>query len=100
MALLASAKRRRVDAAVFLDAVTRPCPKLVGGPVGSGHADHRSVKATTLYHRLQRRENLLVGQISGRAEEDQGVGVRIAHSFLLFSRGYLPATFSMCPPNS
>ena len=32
-----------------------------------------------LDHRLQRREDLLVGEIAGGAEEDECVGMRFAH---------------------
>ena len=41
---------------------------------GLGHADDWHIKVATFQHRLQRREDLLVGQIARRAEEDQGVG--------------------------
>ena len=89
---------RRVEAAVFLDAVARPRLELVEGPAGLGHADDRHVQVAALHHRLQRREDLLVRQIAGGAEEDQGVGVGFAHGVSPFAR-YLPADFSRCPPN-
>src|SRR2546422_10910854 len=36
-------------------------------------------EVTALHHRLQRRENLLVGEIARGPEEDQGVGLRVRH---------------------
>ena len=37
-------------------------------------------------HRLERGEDLLVGEVAGRAEEDQGIGLKIAHRlFTLFA---------------
>ena len=63
------------SAAVLLEAVARPGLELVEVPAGLGHADHRHVEVAALHHRLQRREDLLVGQVAGGAEEHQRVGV-------------------------
>ncbi len=85
---------------MFLQAVVRPRPKLVEVPASLGHADHRHVEVAALHHRLQRREDLLVCQIAGGAEEDQGVGMGIAHCESPFGERYLAAAvFSRCPPN-
>jgi hypothetical protein len=46
---------------------------LVEIPAGLGHTDHRHVEAAAFQHRLQRVEDLLVGQVARGAEEDQGV---------------------------
>ena len=70
---------RRVEAAVLLDAVLRPRLELVQGPARLGHADHRRLQVAAADHRLQRREDLLVRQVARGAEEDQGVGVGVAH---------------------
>src|SRR6266478_7625294 len=64
---------RRIDSAVFLQAVVRPRAKLIQIPSGFGYADHGYVEMAPLHHRLQRRENLLVGQVAGRAEDNQSV---------------------------
>ena len=71
---------RGIDATVLFQAVAGPCPELIDGPAGLGHADDGHVKVAALDHRLQRREDLLVSQIAGRAEEDQGIGVRSSSS--------------------
>ena len=70
---------------------SRGCPRpgleLVEVPAGLGHADDRHVEVAALHHRLQRREDLLVGQIAGGAEEDQGIGMGVAHGCLLHCSG-------------
>src|SRR6266446_1053908 len=81
-----SNKSRGIDSAVFLQAVVRPRAKLIKIPSGFGYTDHRYIKMSALHHRLQRRENLLVGQVTGCTEEDQSVGMRIAHTLLLALR--------------
>src|SRR5215470_280491 len=91
--------RCRIDPPVFLQAVVRSRPELLGTPTRPGHADHRHVKVTTFDHRLQRREDFLVSQITRGAEEHPGVGMRIAPRPPLFSAGSLAAAFSKCPPN-
>ena len=64
---------------MFLEAVVCPRPKLFEVPTSFGHTDNRHVEVAAFDHRLQRRENFLVGQIARGAEENQGVGMRIAH---------------------
>src|SRR6266581_4492421 len=75
----------RIDSTVFLQAVARPRTKLIQIPSGFGYTDHGHIKTSALHHRLQRRENLLVGQVAGCPEEDQSVGMRIAHTLFLGS---------------
>ena len=86
-------ERRGIEPAVLLEAVLGAGLELVEVPAGLGHADDRHVEVAALHHRLQRREDLLVGQIAGGAEEDQGVGVGLGSS-------RCPAGFSRWPPNS
>ena len=67
---------------MLLEAVAARAPELVEVPAGLGDADHRHVEVAALDHRLQRREDLLVREVAGRAEEDQRVGVGVAHGVL------------------
>ena len=70
---------------MLLQALAAPGPELIEGPAGLGHADHRHVEVAALDHRLQRREDLLVGEIARGAEEDAGVGVTSHHGLLMRS---------------
>src|ERR1700682_1052351 len=63
-------KGRGIQASVFLDAVTSPRLELVEVPAGFGHADHRLGQGGARWHRLQRRKDFLVSQISGGPEKD------------------------------
>ena len=68
-------ERGLVDAAaVLLQARARPLHELLGRPARLGDADDRDVEVAPLDHALERGKDLLVGQVAGRAEEDQGVG--------------------------
>ena len=89
---------RAVEPAVLLEAVARPRLELVEVPAGLGDADDRHVEVAALHHRLQRREDLLVGEVAGGAEEDERVGVRVAHRARPLAS--LAAGFSTWPPNS
>src|ERR1700683_1067878 len=62
---------RRIDSAVMLEAVMRPCTKLVQTQAISGHTDNWNVEVAPFHHRLQRREDLLICQIARCAEENQ-----------------------------
>src|SRR4029453_2986057 len=79
-------------AAVLLDAVVRSLAKVVGGPLRRRHADHGDAEVAALRHAVQRRKDLLVGKIAGRAEEDQRVR-------MLRGRAH-HCPFSAWPPNS
>ena len=92
-------ERVAVEAAVLLDALLRPRAQLVEGPAGLGHADDRHVEVAALGHRLQRREDLLVGQIAGRAEEHERVGMCVAHRCPCAHADHFVAAFSTWPPN-
>src|SRR5207244_7222867 len=47
---------------------------LLEGPRRPRHADDRDVEVPALHHRLERWEDLLVGEVARGPEEDQGVG--------------------------
>ena len=90
-------EHRAVQSAVLLQAVRGAGAQLLDLPARFGHTDHGHVEVAPLYHRLQRREDLLVRQIAARAEEHQGIGLRFAHGSL--RQAYrLPADFSRWPP--
>src|SRR5580700_9421501 len=68
-------ERTGIDAAVPFETLAHPRLELLEPPAALGHADNRNVQCPALHHRLQRGEDLLVGEIAGRAEEDQGIAV-------------------------
>ncbi len=53
--------------------------QLVKVPAGLGDANDRHIEVATFDHRLQRREDFLVRQVPGRAEENQSIGLDITH---------------------
>src|SRR5215471_20951995 len=63
----------------MLEAVACPGPKLIEAPTSLGHADDRHVEVAAFRHRLQRREDFLVGQIARGAKKDQGVRLGCVH---------------------
>ena len=63
-------ERLFVNPAVFVQTVAGPRPKVIEVP-GPGHADDRDIEVTTLDHRLQRRKDLLVGEVARDAEDNQ-----------------------------
>ena len=68
---------RLVDAAaVLLDALAGARPELLERPARSRDADDRHVELPAPHHRLERGEDLLVGEVAGGAEEDQRVRAR------------------------
>ena len=67
-------ERALVDAAVVLEAVPRALLELLEPPARAGHAHHRHVQRAAAGQALERGEDLLVGEIAGGAEEDEGVG--------------------------
>src|SRR5262249_55993240 len=83
---------------VVLEAVLGPGLELLEVPARLGHADDRHVQVAALLHRLKRREDLLVREVSGRAVEHERVGAQGfgGHPAALLSAG----AFSTCPPNS
>src|SRR5580698_570119 len=80
---------------MLLQAVACPRPKLIGSPAAPGDPNHGHVEAATSYHRLQRRENFLVSQVTRGAEEDQGIRGCWVHGQCL-SHGYWPAAINAC----
>src|SRR5215813_14366803 len=72
-------KGHGVNAAVFFQAVFGPGTKLLQIPSGFGNTDYGNVEVSTLCHRLQRGENLLVCEIAGSSKENQRIRLRISH---------------------
>ena len=60
---------------MLVEAVARARAELLEVQPGFGHADDRHVEVAAPDHGLQRREDLLVGQVAGGAEEHQRVGL-------------------------
>src|SRR5262245_55039137 len=74
----------------MLEAVAGARAELLDGPLRSGDADHGDVQGAATDQRLQRRKDLLVREIAGGPEDDEGVRAqRGAHG-----------RFSWWPPNS
>jgi len=105
-------------AAVFLQARPRAVAELVEPEAGLGDADDGHVQVTVLDHRLERREDFLVREIAGCAEDDERIGAlggdrrggRRGPSnaggggtgwvMVVIVVNYIPSTFfSTCPPN-
>src|SRR6266481_10034736 len=72
-------KCRRIHSSMFFKAVLGPRAELFQSPTGLGYAYYRDIQIPAFHHRLQRRENLFVGQVACGAEEDQSVGMLITH---------------------
>ena len=64
---------RLVDPAVLLQALASAGAQLVKAPAGPRHADDRHVKLAAADQRLERREDLLVRQVAGGAEEHERI---------------------------
>src|SRR5262249_56648095 len=76
------------EPAVLRHAVARTGPQLVERPLRLRHADDGHVEMSAAGHRLKGGEDLLVREVTRRAEEDERVGARCGHGF-----------FSTWPPN-
>jgi hypothetical protein len=76
--------------AVLRDAVVDPCPQLLNSPAVSGHADDRYLQAAALHHGVQRRKDLLVGEVAGGPEEYQRIRLLLLHSLS-------PHVYQYCP---
>src|SRR5262249_60778613 len=76
------AERRGVEPAVLVEAVLGPGPELFEVPTRLRHADHRHVEVAALHHRLQRGKDLLVREITRRAEEYERIRMVVAHRAL------------------
>src|SRR5579859_287195 len=79
------AKGLLVHASMGADALSGPSPKLLGRPVRLGNAHDWYIQAAVKGHCLQSRKYLLVREITGRAEQHQGIRVRFRHDH---SRAY------------
>src|SRR6516225_4525981 len=90
----------RIRPTMFLQAVFRASVKLIEIPPSFGNPDHGNIEVSSLYHRLEGRENLLVGKISGGAEKNERVRVGVSHEILLPATSDFSFGFSKCPPNS
>src|SRR3954463_1287268 len=73
-------ERALVDAAVLGEALAHPLEKRLAGPPRPGDADHRPVQELALHHRLERGEDLLIGEVAGDPEQHQRVGAPVAVS--------------------
>src|SRR5271166_45472 len=71
--------RVAIDSAVCFQAILGACFELVEVPAGLGYANHRNIELPVLNHRLQRREDLLVGQVASRSEKNECISIGIAH---------------------
>jgi hypothetical protein len=67
-----------VQRPVLLEALTSTLMEMLDVPARVCHADHLRVQTTATDHRLQRREDLLVGKITSGPEEDEGVARGVA----------------------
>jgi hypothetical protein len=65
-------------AAMGLDAVGRALFELVQSPALLGDADNRRGQALVTHEPVKSGEDLLIGEITGRAEEGEGVGIALA----------------------
>src|ERR1044071_2249060 len=65
-----------VDPAQLLHAVLHAFAQLRQTPFRGGDADYRDVEDASLCHRVERREDHLMGEIPRHAEEHQRVGPR------------------------
>ena len=64
-----------VHTAVACHTVARPLLELIQVPTRFRNSDDRNFQIVMLDQPLQRRENLLVSQVPGRAEKDQRIRV-------------------------
>ena len=68
-----------VNRPVSEDAVAGPRPQDVDTPARLGDADHGDVEPIVSCECVQRREDLLVGEVAGRAVEDDRIGAGSVH---------------------
>src|SRR5262249_17444865 len=67
-------ERLLVDTAAVLGKTgPRAGAQLIEVPASLGDPDHRHIQVAAPHHRLQGGKNLLVGQVTGGAEEDEGI---------------------------
>ena len=80
---------------MLVETVASPGLKLLERPARLGHADHGYVEVPVLNQVLDRGKDLLVGQVAGRPEEDEGVGMVLVHGSF-FSIVALPPGHELC----
>jgi len=73
------AERFLVQSTVIFQTIADAAAQLVEGPAGPAYADDRHVERPSFDHRLKRWEDLFVGEVASRAEENEGVGMRFVH---------------------
>ena len=83
--------------AVLLDALPRARVDAVDVDRLAADRHHGRVEAPAFHHGVQRREDLLEGEVAGRPEDHQRVGVEAGHGSPNLQT---PFGGSRCPPNS
>src|SRR6202000_1462173 len=73
-------ERPLIDSAVLFQTVAGAFTKLCDVPASLRHADNRHIQTAAFHHCLERGKDLLVSQITCRAEEDQSVRLRFTHA--------------------
>ena len=84
-----------IDPAGPLQAVGHAFLQTVQTPLRERDADDRNFEVTTFHHRIERREDHLVGEITRHTEKHQRVGTGGGHQ----APAFLVASFSLWPPN-
>src|SRR5262245_34511049 len=86
---------------MLLDAFTRSRAQAIERPSSACHADDRHVERIALEHRLQRGKDLFEGEIAGRAEEHERIGMLSHLTFASYRAGSrVGATRQFGPPLS
>ena len=84
-----------IDPARSLDAVRHAFVQTLQTPLREGDADYRDLEVASFHHRIERREDHLVGEIARHTEEHQRVRTGGGHQ----APAFLAAAFSSWPPN-
>src|SRR5271165_4397340 len=71
---------RGIDSAMFFEAIVSARLELIERPPSFGDADDRHIQMPAFNHSLQGGKDFLVCQVAGRSEENQCVGMGIAHN--------------------
>src|SRR3989442_1529735 len=75
----------RIQAAMFLDAIAGTRLQLIQIPARLGHADDRHVEMAAPDHRLKCGKDLLVCEVTRRAEKDKSVRMGFGHVLMIAS---------------
>jgi len=84
-----------IDPTRSLYAVRHAFPQTIQAPLWEGNADYRNLEGVSFRHRVERREDHLVGKIARHTEEHQRVRTGRGHQTLPF----WAAVFPLWPPN-